>query len=127
MVSRNWKAILLAPVLLLVTGCSALGIGGSGANSSETIKYDDGNYLYAPEADPVVDKETLVSYFPNVLNVFLTEPVKNKEARAIAESVDGEVVGEISGGMDMVQILNDAPDLESLERAKATLLEQPKV
>lgn len=127
MVSRNWKAILLAPVLLLVTGCSALGIGGSGANSSETIKYDDGNYLYAPEADPVVDKETLVSYFPNVLNVFLTEPVKNKEARAIAESVDGEVVGEISGGMDMVQILNDAPDLQSLENAKATLLEQPKV
>lgn len=120
---RRITALTAMTVLMATVACSAGGDGGTAEDREEaTIRYDDENYLYVSDESPSVDEESRTSYFPHMLNVFMTAPADGDDAQRIAEAVDGEVVGQITGGMDMIQVLLDAPDLPALERAQAELL-----
>lgn len=54
----------------------------------------DGNYTYVPSEDEiVVDDETSITYYENLLNVMVEGTITEKEAKAMARIVNGELVG----------------------------------
>ena len=90
--------------------------------------YSNGDSVYIPPAESLIRTDEGISYYPNLIDVYLTEALSKEEASAIAESIGGRLAGLISGTVNSMQIYVEETSLEALEDLAARLMAtQPKV
>ena len=80
----------------------------------------DNDTAYHPEQENIAydENETMI-YFNNLLIVYTNSDLPEEDIKKLAESVDGEVVGRISGSMNVLQIkVKDSSISELNELAK---------
>lgn len=88
------------------------------------VKYDNGDIVYIPDEDALTfDEEECIIYYNNLLSVYLLSDLSDKELKALADRVDGKIVGDISGCINYVQIKVSDSSFEELNR-KADILNQ---
>ena len=142
---KNRRSKALAMVLALLTAAAVLmgGCRGKDIPSVETtvpateaeFSYDgtlqtlaDGDSFYTPgTGHSVIDPDRTVLYYNDLLLVFTVSDLPREEMDAIARSVDGQVMGVISGGIHAFQILVPEATLAELEMLAAGLLADPQV
>ncbi len=87
-------------------------------------------YLSSPEADSLMDtdeehiatdEETGIQYVNNTVLAFIQNYLTDEEKQSIADLVDGEIVGQLSGALDMLQIQVEVSTLTELEAMADTL------
>jgi predicted RNA-binding Zn-ribbon protein involved in translation (DUF1610 family) len=93
-----------------------------------TSQYDNGDYVYSPlDKNISYDEDKYTVYYNNMLMAYLTENISEEEASEMAGSVDGELVGYISGCMNAIQIKVEETDLKGLESLADNLMESENV
>ncbi len=116
-------AVLLLVVLLLdLTGVSSwanLFKDGSlsvpEAYAEQITTYDNGDFVYSyTEEHIAMDVDESVIYVDDLVDVFLTEEVSKSEKQKLAAQVNGTIVTDISGIINMMQILVDAEDYDEI-------------
>lgn len=91
-------------------------------NSANNKKLDNGDITYHPDIEEIsFDEENSIVFFNDVLVVYTFSDLSNEQATQLAESVDGEVVGDISGAINALQIKVDESTLDELNE-KANIL-----
>lgn len=99
-----------------------------GSKEQSVLTYDNGDAVYLPTQESIAYDETEnVIYYNNLLVVYLLSGISQEDAEALAESVSGTVVGDISGAINVLQIKVDASDLAQLDAYAATLMESEDV
>lgn len=89
---------------------------------------DNGDRVSTPTEEHVVlDPEEGVLYFDNQLVVYTFSDLSARAARELAELVDGTVVGDISGCINVLQIEVDASSLEDLQDMADRLMREDDV
>lgn len=82
----------------------------------------DGNYTYVPSEDEiVVDDETSITYYENVLNVRIEGTITEKEVKAMARKVNGEMVGSSDEENAMLKFYIRGSSYHNLEDAAQVL------
>lgn len=100
----------------------------SAKNQEQTKSYSNGDVVYRPgEENICYDADMYMIYYDNLLIAYLMSEVSDSEAREIAESVDGTVVGNISGCINVLQIMVDSTELYHLNELADTLMESDQV
>lgn len=90
--------------------------------AGETISYENGDFLYIPMEDEIVYDDTeKVVYYDNLLLVYMLDEVDDKRAEEIAQTVNGEVIGEISGSINVLQLRVEDTELRDI-MSKAELI-----
>ncbi len=97
-------------------------------NEDYITTYDDGDTVYSQgEENLAIDEDTYIIYYDNLLTVFTFTDLSESDANALADEVGGTVVGDISGCINLLQILVPSTDLETLEGYADTLMESENV
>lgn len=90
------------------------------------VKYDNGDIIFIPDLKNLsFEQESCTLYYDNLLSVHLLSDLSEKEEQMLAELVDGEIVSNISGCINFVQIKVKKTSLEELNRM-ADVLNQSK-
>lgn len=107
----------------------SLMIGYDKANSAYgTTKYDNGDITYRPNVEQIsFDKDSGEIYFKNLLMVYTFTDISDEEAKKLADLVNGEIVGDISGLINAKQILVQEAEFEKLNDLADILMESEKV
>lgn len=88
----------------------------------------NGDSFYTPgSGHSVTDPHSTVLYYNNLLLVFTDTDPEPEEMDALADSVGGEAIGQIRGGIHAFQILVDDHTLAELEALSQTLMRQDPV
>lgn len=96
--------------------------------SDDVLKYDNGDFIYVPDDKFIkCDEKTFDVYYDNLLTVYTYEDLTEFGAQELAELVDGKIVGDISGTINVLQILVDEGTLSELEEKSAKLMEKSTV
>lgn len=90
------------------------------------VKYDNGDIIFIPDLKNLsFEQESCTLYYDNLLSVHLLSDLSEKEEQMLADLVDGEIVSNISGCINFVQIKVKKTSLEELNRM-ADVLNQSK-
>ncbi len=90
--------------------------------------HDNGDVTYRPdESKMAYDEENDIIYFNNLLIVYTYSDLSEAESEELASLVDGEVVGDISGAVNALQILVPESSLEELNAMADRLMEEEQV
>ncbi len=93
-----------------------------------SILLDNGDYVFTPSEEYVAyDENYNVLYFNNQLIVYTFSEMSENDANELADFVNGEVVGRISGCMNVLQIRVKTSTLAELEVLAARLMERSEV
>ncbi|GEM_PF-4815795 len=94
----------------------------------ESTSLDNGDVVYDPvDANCKFDEETCTIYYPDMLIAYTTRDLSSSEADSLASKVQGKVVGDISGSLNVLQIQVEESDLADLEAAADTLMQSSDV
>ena len=84
----------------------------------QTVTYSDYCKVYRPGYESLeYDSRERLLYYNNILVVSLMEDLSDQEKQTLAVQVDGQIVGSISGAMNMLQIRVAAQDISKLEES----------
>lgn len=91
--------------------------------------HEEGEFTYTyPASSLAFDADTEMLYASDTLLAILDPTVDNAERRTLAQEVHGTIVGNLTKGANIVQIILDAPaDLPSLQALADTLMEREGV
>ena len=79
-------------------------------------KYDNGDYLYTPSEENLkIDDESKVSYYNNLIKVYLTNDIDTAAEKELADLVGGEVVGRTKGSINYLQIKIPETDFKTIQ------------
>ena len=130
---NRWKSVLIAAVCLAAAVFSVIlamkylplsgwinGVQDVPDIESDVIHFDDGDYIFVPNEEYAeIDETDNTVYFRNMITVYLNSNCSMDDRILIAESVDGTVVSNISGNINMIDILVKDSDLpEIMEKAE---------
>ena len=91
-------------------------------DTSRSEVFEDGDVVYQPEeAHLAFDEDGLITYYDNLLTVFLTREFAPEELRVMLDSVDGTLVTYLSGAVDLLQITVSPTDLPHLKDLAAQI------
>ena len=94
----------------------------------ETSTYSEYCQIYHPGYSAVAyDSEEQVLYYNNILLVHLLDQLSEQEKQQLADLAGGEIVGYISGAMEILQVKVPAQDAASLEQCAQKLMENEHV
>ena len=97
-------------------------------SAGSTVSYDNGDVIYMPaEEDLAYDEDENIIYYDNLLIVYLVSDMDEDSAIELAEIVNGTVVGDISGAVNVLQIQVESTDLSALNVYAETLMESEDV
>ncbi|MCD7765168.1 MAG: S8 family serine peptidase [Lachnospiraceae bacterium] len=115
--------LLLAIILVGAISLELLGLepweGLTGGDSlpvpeeyaDQITVYENGDFVYTYTEDHIVlDTDEWVIYVDELVDVFLTEELSGAEKQELAAQVNGTIVTDISGIVNMMQILVDETD-----------------
>ncbi len=92
------------------------------SKESNSISYKNNDMVYHPEIEDIsFDENENIAYFNDVLIVYTFSDISKSEREKIAKTVNGEIVGNISGSINAVQIRVEKSNLQELNE-KADLL-----
>jgi len=92
------------------------------------ITYEDGDRVYIPEKkDLVYDNTECVRYFDNLIGVYLWTDVDETVINDLADLVQGEVVGHVSGSCNYLQIAVPHSDISTIKEYSETLMNNENV
>lgn len=98
------------------------------ALSDQIESYSNGDTVYKPDMEELsYDEEQKTIYYKNLLTVYLLSDLDTDSANVLAESVGGTVVGDISGSMNILQILVEDTDLAGLNAHAIDLMKLDEV
>lgn len=96
--------------------------------SSSVTTYSNGDIVYRPGTESMAyDEDDSIIYYNNLLIIYLFSDLSEVDARTLASSVNGTVVGDISGAINVLQILVDESSLEQLNLYADKLMESDDV
>lgn len=140
---KKLKKSLIALVVLLVAAIAIIvGIFVSRVSNStqpdvtpdilnapeNTMQYANGDYIYSPSEKSIdFDETECVVFYNDILIAYLLSEISDEKATEIAASVDGLVVGHLSGSINMLQIKVESADLQTLENELSILMESADV
>lgn len=135
---RRGKKILAVILALIITfsGCTcalvyfeAVYIPGLSPLLNKNIEsYSNKDTTYHPTEDTITyDSESNVIYFNNMLTVYTFSDLSRTDAEKLAKSVDGKVVGDISGCVNILQIKVDETTLDELNKKSEILMSDDNV
>lgn len=91
-------------------------------------KCANGDTVYQPSVSTVsYDEDTGLLYYENLLIVYLIENSSQEEREALAAKVDGTLVGNMSGSMNVIEILVEDTAYADLEQKAEILMEEENV
>ena len=91
-------------------------------------KCANGDTVYQPAVSTVsYDEDTGLLYYENLLIVYLIENSSQEEREALAAKVDGTLVGNMSGSMNVIEILVEDTAYADLEQKAEILMEEENV
>lgn len=126
---KIWKVLLVILICLgmIVAGGSAFFMNHRPLDKN-IILYSDGDMVYQPKEEDIVwDEEECVLYYDNLLTVYLTEKLTEREENKLARQVDGKVVTRIHGAAQVIQIKVESADFTELNAYAEKLKESKKV
>ena len=96
--------------------------------NTEVISFDNEDTVYHPDIEQIeFDEENNIAYFNNLLVVYTVSDLSEREANELAKSVNGTVVGDISGSVNVIQIRVEETTLNELNKKSETLMQNNKV
>lgn len=88
-------------------------------------KCANGDTVYQPSVSTVsYDEDTGLLYYENLLIVYLIENSSQEEREALAAKVDGTLVGNMSGSMNVIEILVEDTAYADLEQKAEILMKK---
>lgn len=97
-------------------------------NRNGSIAFDNGNYVFTPTEEHIsYDADSNVLFFNNQLIVYTFSELSGDEMNKLADLVEGEIVGHISGGINAFQIRVKESTLDELESMTMQLMENTDV
>ena len=107
---------------------SAIILGRGGNIQSTSITLDNGDRVSTPSEEHIAyDVDSSILYFNNQLIVYTFSDLSEDDASELADLVDGEIVGDISGSINALQIQVKPSTLAELEAIAAQLMESTDV
>ncbi len=120
----------MAVILVLAAFLKVMGISfGKERGIPEEYKdnivtYENGDSIYFPgEEHLAYDEEEYLLYYDNELLVYTEADLSESQKQKIADSIDGVIVGEVSGYVNMLQIAFDKIGFEEICEKITHLLE----
>lgn len=93
-----------------------------------TNENENGDIVYRPNNDHcVVDEDTGIEYFDDLLYAFTYEKLSNEEKKELAQKIDGSVVGTLKGDINYLQFKVKNSTLQQLKEKAATLNKDRRV
>ncbi len=87
------------------------------AEDNKTITFANGDSVFIPSNEDIgYDDEEEIYYYENMLNIYLSSEVSDKEADDLAETVDGTVVGKLDGAINMLQFQVEKGSINDLHQ-----------
>lgn len=125
-------SVIAAIAILIAAGVGVLvyfDIINAPTDESGTVRtYDNGDTICVPDDRNIAyDEETFARYYDNQLVVYTFQILTEKEAASLAKTVNGVVVGQISGAINMLQIRVESSSLEELSNKSNLLMESKAV
>lgn len=97
-------------------------------NKNSVTVFENGDRVSTPGYEHIdYDAETNILYFNNQLIVYTFTDLKQEDAERLAELIGGEIVGDISGSINALQIQVDSSTLDELELMADKLMEYEEV
>lgn len=99
------------------------------AEEKETIHtYSNGDYVYCPSEEAIAfDEDNYEIFYDNLLIAFLDTELSQNEKEKLADLVQGKLVGNISNGMNVIEILVDSTKYDELDKKAQILMETEHV
>ena len=92
------------------------------------LEHSNGDMVYNPSDDAIVyDEDNCVIFYNNLLIVYLEKDMSISEKENLAESVKGSLVGNISGCMNIIEILVEDTDYLTLNNKAEQLMQMNNV
>lgn len=131
------KGKIIRAVIALMLAIAMLALAGCGGNTfserysreaapkaEEKAELSNGDTYYTPEGTHCVfDADRTILYYNDLLLAFTDGDLEEADVAAIADAVNGEIVGEVSGGIHSVQIKVADSTLAELETKCETLMD----
>lgn len=90
--------------------------------------FSNGDTVFTPDEEHIAfDDSSYEFYYNNELVVYTFSDLSQNDANALAETVDGQIVGDISGAINVLQISVQESTLSELNRMAETLMESEEV
>ena len=94
----------------------------------KTIAYSNGDIVFVPASKQITfDEENLVVYYNNVILVYTYSKLEEEEMFNLAKIVNGQVVGNITGAVNAIQIRVPDSTLTEIEEMTQKLTLSEKV
>lgn len=98
------------------------------AYEEQITVHENGDFTYRYEPEEItLDKDASAWYVQNLLIVYTDAGFTQKEKEQLAASVDGTIVGDISGCVNLLQIHVDESELGALQNLSERLMQDPQV
>lgn len=92
------------------------------------IEYPGGDVVFVPGCENLAyDQQNAVVFYNNTLSVYLLEELDDEAAKALAETVDGEIVGWLQGSLNVLQIKVSDSTFSELNEKAEKLMENESV
>lgn len=132
---KNWKwlAILAAAgcivFVLAVFARSTIAISQEKEEVDENSTiYADGDMVYSPQEENLQwDENEKVTYYDNLVDVYLMEELSEREEDEIAKQIDGKIVTRIHGAILFLQIKVEPKDYKQISAYADELRKNDKV
>ena len=101
----------------------------SNTNQVPAIReYSNGDYIYSSSEESVrYDEDNHIIYYDELLIAYLTENLSLEDREILAESVEGELVGNMSGCMNIIEFKVKHAEYSDLEKKAEILMKDSKV
>ncbi len=97
-------------------------------NGGNVINYENGDRTYTPkEEDISYDERENVIYFNNQLIVYTFSELSEAEKKQLEKCVDGKIVGDINGIINVLQIQVEKSSLAEIELMASRLMDMETV
>ena len=134
MINKKYGIIVTSIAMILVLFFLTKNyLGGSAEISipeeyaAQIVEYENGNQVYVPEETHLTYDIDGGVFYNNELLVYIDEELSSGEKKRMAQSVDGTIVGEINGAIQMIQIAFAETDYQGLCEKAETLMQKDKV
>lgn len=89
----------------------------SSMTKDQTTIFENGDFIYSPSHEEIgYDSEAEIFFYENLLNLILSSEISNEQAKELANVVNGELVGQLQGSINMLQIQVEERSLEGLNQ-----------
>ena len=94
----------------------------------QILTYESGDYVYRYEPEEIsADAETSTIYVENLLLAYTEPGLSRSQKERLAEQVGGALVGEVTGGINLMQIRVEEASLAGLSSLAEELMEEEGV